>query len=30
MLIAIAETRKTMPEIDQAIEAHDGFPGAFA
>ena len=30
MLIAIAETQKTMPEIDAAIEAHGGFPGAFA
>ncbi len=30
MLIAIAETQKTMPEIDKAIEAQGGFPGAFS
>lgn len=29
MLIAIAETQKTMPEIDSIIEQHGGFPGAF-
>ncbi|MGL4400584.1 MAG: type ISP restriction/modification enzyme [Luteolibacter sp.] len=30
MLIAIAETQKTMPQIDKVIESHGGFPGAFA
>lgn len=30
MLIAIAETQKTMPEIDSIIEQHGGFPGAFS
>lgn len=30
MLIAIAETQTTMPEIDKVIESHGGFPGAFA
>ena len=30
MLIAIAETQQTMPEIDQVITAHGGFPAAFA
>ena len=30
MLIAIAETQATMPKIDKAIEAHGGFPAAFA
>lgn len=29
MLIAIAETRSTMPAIDSVIESHGGFPGAF-
>lgn len=30
MLIAIAETQATMPEIDKAIAAHGNFPAAFA
>ena len=30
MLIAIAETRATMPRIDAVIESHGGFPAAFA
>ena len=29
MLIAIAETQRTMPEIDRVIELHGGFPEAF-